>query len=81
MTIIGELCDVWLNKTIGHHEQTKAVWVAGFFLRMWKAYLLKRQKEPNGLMSFYINDISHPSFKIFLTLAESSLALIISHRK
>lgn len=79
--VIGELCDAWLNKSIGHREQIRAVWTASFFLQMWKAHLLKRQKETNGLMSFHLNGISHASFKIFLTLAESLLALIISHRE
>lgn len=79
--IIGELCDAWLNKSIGHRERIRAVWTAGFFLRFWKAQLLKRQTETNGLMSFHLNGISHQSFKIFSTLAESLLALIISHRE
>lgn len=79
--IIGELCDAWLNKSIGHREQIRAVWTAGFFLRMWKSHLLKRQKETNGLMSFHLNGISHASFKIFSTLDESLLALIIWHRE
>lgn len=30
--IIGELCDAWLNKTIGHQERIRAVWTSGFFL-------------------------------------------------
>lgn len=79
--IIGELCDAWLNKTMGHRERIRAVWTAGFFLRFWKAHLLKRQKETKGLMSFHLNGISHASFKIFSSLAKSFLALIISHRE
>ncbi|EGG03121.1 uncharacterized protein MELLADRAFT_90465 [Melampsora larici-populina 98AG31] len=46
---------------------------------MWKKHLLQRQSDTNGLMSFHLNGISHASFKIFSTLAESLIALIISH--
>lgn len=79
--IIGELVDSWLNKKIGHHESIRSAWTAGFFLRRWKAYLQKRDKETKGLMSFHQNGISHPSFKIFSTLPRSLLALILAHRE
>ncbi|EGG05841.1 uncharacterized protein MELLADRAFT_87741 [Melampsora larici-populina 98AG31] len=79
--VIGELVDSWLNKKIGHRERIRSAWTAGFFLRRWKAYLQKRETETNGLMTFHLNCISHASFKIFSSLPESLLALIISHRQ
>ncbi|EGG05389.1 uncharacterized protein MELLADRAFT_88084 [Melampsora larici-populina 98AG31] len=79
--IIGELCDAWLNKTMNHRERIRSAWTAAFFLRMWKAHLLQRQSDTDGLMSFHLNGSSHASFKIFSTLAESLIALIISHRE
>ncbi|EGF98144.1 uncharacterized protein MELLADRAFT_96134 [Melampsora larici-populina 98AG31] len=78
--VVGELVDSWLNKKIRHHERIRSAWTAGFFMRRWKAYLQKREKETNGLMSFHQNCISHAGFKIFSTLPKSLLALIIAHR-
>lgn len=78
--VFGEMCDAWLNKSMCHKERICSAWMAAFFLRRWEAHLLKRQDQTNSLMSFHLNCISHPSFKIFSTLAHDLLALIISHR-
>lgn len=77
--IIGELVDSWLSKTMGNRERIRSAWTAGFFLRRWKGYLQKRDKETNGIMSFHLNCISHASYKIFSSLPLSLLGLIISY--
>ncbi|EGF99945.1 uncharacterized protein MELLADRAFT_93917 [Melampsora larici-populina 98AG31] len=78
--IIGELVNSWLSKSMGHRERIRSAWTAGFFLRRWKGYLQKREKETNSLMSFHLNCISHASYKIFSSLPISLLGMIISYR-
>ncbi|KAH9821182.1 hypothetical protein DFH28DRAFT_1190943 [Melampsora americana] len=79
--VFGEMVDAWLNQTIGHQQRLCSSWTAEFFLRIWKNYLLKRQDEPNSLMSLSANGISPQSLKIFSTMASRLLGLIISHQK
>ncbi|EGG01621.1 uncharacterized protein MELLADRAFT_92001 [Melampsora larici-populina 98AG31] len=79
--VVGEMCDAWLNWSIGHRERLRAAWTTEFFFRHWKKYLLNRQSEPHKLMSFSQNCISPQSFKIFSTLATSLLQLVIAHRE
>lgn len=79
--VIGEMCDSWLNRWIGHRERLRSAWTAEFFFGQWKRYLLKRQAESHKLMSFTQNCISPQSFKIFSTLASSLLQLIMAHRE
>jgi hypothetical protein len=78
--IFGELVDSWLNQSMSHHDRIVSSYTAVFFVRKWKAYLLKRQKEPDGMMNLASNCISHQSIRIFEQLGESLLGLIISHR-
>lgn len=79
--VVGEMCDAWLNRWIGHRERIRSAWTAEFFLRHWKKYLLKRQAKPHKLMSVAQNCISPQSLKIFSTFASSLVQLIISHRE
>ncbi|EGG10021.1 uncharacterized protein MELLADRAFT_94343 [Melampsora larici-populina 98AG31] len=58
--VVGEMCDAWLNRSIGHRERIRSAWTAEFFFRHWRKYLLKRQSEPHKLMSFSQN--SHREF-------------------
>ncbi|EGF97440.1 uncharacterized protein MELLADRAFT_85351 [Melampsora larici-populina 98AG31] len=51
--ITGELVDSWLSKTMGHRERIRSAWTAGFFLRRWKGYLQKREKETNDYYPDY----------------------------
>ncbi|EGF99269.1 uncharacterized protein MELLADRAFT_94758 [Melampsora larici-populina 98AG31] len=81
LVMVGEMCDAWLNRWIGHRERIRSAWTADFFFRHWKNYLLKQQAEPHKLMSFAHNCISPQSFKIFSTLATSLLQLVIAHRE
>ncbi|EGG06106.1 uncharacterized protein MELLADRAFT_87473 [Melampsora larici-populina 98AG31] len=53
--LIGEMCDAWLNRRIGHRERIRSAWTAEFFLRHWKKWLLNRQAESHKLMSFSQN--------------------------
>ncbi|EGG02170.1 uncharacterized protein MELLADRAFT_91589 [Melampsora larici-populina 98AG31] len=53
--IFGELVDSWLNQSMPHRERIISSYTAVFFVRKWKAYLLKRQKEPGSLMNLSSN--------------------------
>ncbi|EGG11883.1 uncharacterized protein MELLADRAFT_88981 [Melampsora larici-populina 98AG31] len=79
--VCGELCDAWLNRHMGHSERVRSAWTAAFFLRKWNSYLQKRKQETGSMMSPEKNGISPQSLKIFTQLAESLIALIISHRE
>ncbi|EGG11704.1 uncharacterized protein MELLADRAFT_90901 [Melampsora larici-populina 98AG31] len=79
--VCGKLCDAWLNRHMGHSERVRSAWTAAFFLRKWNSYLQKRKQETGSMMSPEKNGISPQSLKIFTQLAESLIALIISHRE
>ncbi|EGF98707.1 uncharacterized protein MELLADRAFT_95458 [Melampsora larici-populina 98AG31] len=79
--VCGELCDAWLNRHMGHSERVRSAWTAAFFLRKWNSYLQKQKQETGSMMSPKKNGISPQSLKIFTQLAESLIALIISHRE
>jgi hypothetical protein len=79
--VFGEMTDAWLNQSIGHRQRLRSSWTAEFFLRIWKNYLIKRQDQPNSLMSLSANGISPQSLKIFPTMASRLLGLVISHRR
>lgn len=79
--VVGEMTDAWLNQHISHSERLRMAFTAMFFLRQWEKYLGNREKETKRLMNLNTNFISHQSAKIFGTLANSLLALIIAHRE
>ncbi|KAH9449739.1 hypothetical protein Pst134EB_020554 [Puccinia striiformis f. sp. tritici] len=79
--VLGEMCDSWLNRTVSHFDRIIMAYTSHFFLRRWHDYLREQEKSTNGVMSFKRNGISHQSHKIFSTLANSLLSLIISHRE
>ncbi|KAA1137387.1 hypothetical protein PGTUg99_002465 [Puccinia graminis f. sp. tritici] len=79
--ILGELCDSWLNQTMSHFDRIVSAYTSHFFLARWHQYLREQENSTNGVMSFNRNGISHQSHKIFSTLADSLLGLILSHRE
>ncbi|EGF97335.1 uncharacterized protein MELLADRAFT_85855 [Melampsora larici-populina 98AG31] len=36
--VAGEMCDTWLNRSIGHRERIRSAWTAEFFFRHWKNF-------------------------------------------
>lgn len=78
--VCGEMCDAWLHNSIGHRARIWSAWTAIFFLRIWRNYILEREQEPQSFMSLKNNFISHQSFRIFDSLGESLIGLILSHR-
>ncbi|GLB36846.1 putative ulp1 protease family, C-terminal catalytic domain [Lyophyllum shimeji] len=73
--ILGELIDAWQNRSISHALRAKMALRARFFLLAWRAHILA---HPN--YSVHVQFISRESFDIFITVAESLLALIIVYR-
>jgi len=52
-----------------------------FFLNMWAEYIENASQFYNSTFSIFKNFISSQSFRIFTSLAESLILLIISHRE
>jgi hypothetical protein len=74
--VIGELVDAWQNRSIPHIEWARMVMRARFFLTVWRSHV---DAHPEHDLDTHF--ISHDSYDIFVTLCDSLLGLIISHRQ
>ncbi|KAJ7191853.1 hypothetical protein GGX14DRAFT_596768 [Mycena pura] len=72
--VFGEMADAYESRTMNHKQRAKAVIGARVFLATWKASL---QKMGYSLARYYI---SHAADKIFHTLIDGLLGLMIIHR-
>ncbi|KAH9450992.1 hypothetical protein Pst134EB_018497 [Puccinia striiformis f. sp. tritici] len=66
---------------MSHFDRIVSAYTSHFFLARWYQYLREQENSTDGVMSFKRNGISHQSHKIFSTLADSLLSLILSHRE
>ena len=79
---IGELFDAYLNRDISHKSRIIMVMRCYFFLQMWKEYLSQcHDIYQNKWYLISKTCISMQSFKIFTSLAESMLLIILAYRK
>jgi len=78
---IGDLFDSYLNRTIFHKERIIMAMRGYFFLNMWAEYIENASQFYNSTFSISKNFISSQSFRIFTSLVESLILLIISHRE
>ena len=81
MFFIGELFDAYLNRKISHKTKIIMVMRAYFFLDFQKSHIEKTSENTSN--EWYLiarNFISIQSYRIFKSLSESLILLIISHR-
>ncbi|GBB86238.1 hypothetical protein RclHR1_12680004 [Rhizophagus clarus] len=79
--VLGDLFDSYLNRNIFHKERIIMAMRGYFFLKMWAEYIENAGQLYDSKFSISKNFISSQSFKIFTSLAESLILLIISHRR
>jgi len=80
-SFIEELCDAYLNRTIDHKTRVVMTMRAYFFLEIWKEYIEKAaQFHSRSWYSLQRSFVSVQSYRIFKSLAESFVLLVISHR-
>ncbi|GES93834.1 hypothetical protein GLOIN_2v1777971 [Rhizophagus clarus] len=79
--VLGDLFDSYLNRNIFHKERIIMAMRGYFFLKMWAEYIENAGQLYDSKFSISKNFISSQSFKIFTSLAESLILLIISHRE
>ncbi|GBB85928.1 hypothetical protein RclHR1_12370004 [Rhizophagus clarus] len=77
--VLGDLFDSYLNRNIFHKERIIMAMRGYFFLNMWAEYIESANQLYNSIFSISKNFISPQSFKIFTSLVESLILLIISH--
>lgn len=51
LSVMGELCDVWLSKTMSLPDRTLSAYTLWFSLRQWNKYLLEKQYDTGRLIS------------------------------
>ncbi|KAL0563690.1 hypothetical protein V5O48_018374, partial [Marasmius crinis-equi] len=73
--VLGELCDAWQNREIGHDERLKLVLRARYFAYMWQNFL-----NASPIYSTSRNYISRKANVILHTLIDSLVSLIVVHR-
>ncbi|GES83162.1 hypothetical protein GLOIN_2v1777971 [Rhizophagus clarus] len=79
--VLGDLFDSYLNRNIFHKERIIMAMRGYFFLKMWAKYIENAGQLYDSKFSISKNFISSQSFKIFTSLAESLILLIISHHE
>ncbi|EXX73794.1 hypothetical protein RirG_057140 [Rhizophagus irregularis DAOM 197198w] len=79
--IMGELIDSYLNREIIPLERIKMSMTAFFFLQLWKKHIANMSEKHPDFISLNKNFLADQSFAIFISLAESMILLVISHRE
>jgi hypothetical protein len=78
---LGELIDSYLNREITPLERIKMSMTAFFFLQLWKKHITNMSEKYPDFISLNKNFLADQSFAIFISLAESMILLVISHRE
>ncbi|GBC52657.2 hypothetical protein GLOIN_2v1787768 [Rhizophagus irregularis DAOM 181602=DAOM 197198] len=76
----GELIDAYQSRTISHNERLRMAMLAYFFLHMWKNHIEHIQKIYPNIIDIKKNFLAPQTFKIFISLAESLILLILAYR-
>ncbi|KAF0431535.1 hypothetical protein F8M41_005384 [Gigaspora margarita] len=78
---MGELIDSYLNRDIAPIERIRIAITAYFFLHLWKFHIETLATKYSDFVSVRTNFLSHQSFAIFTSLAESIVLLVKAHRE
>ncbi|GBC01527.1 hypothetical protein RclHR1_04210013 [Rhizophagus clarus] len=79
--VLEDLFDFYLNCNIFYKERIIMAMRGYFFLNIWAEYIESANQLYNSIFFISKNFISPQSFKMFTSLAESLILLIISYRK